>query len=142
VRISAGVPHPLGATWDGAGTNFALFSANATKVELCLFDSQGRRELERIALADHPQEKTISLLAISVSHLHNQVEMQLDLPLGLPDEHRRPGTRRGIARWTADKAVDKIRERFGWQAVGYGSAMFETSRSVPDGFRELAEKEL
>jgi len=40
----------LGATWDGRGTNFALFSANATKVELCLFDSQGRRELERIAL--------------------------------------------------------------------------------------------
>ena len=44
-----------------------------------------------------------------------QVEMQLDLPLGLTDEHRRPGTRRGIARWTADKAVDKIRERFGWE---------------------------
>ena len=46
-RLSAGAPAPLGATWDGRGTNFALFSANATKVELCLFDSQGRRELER-----------------------------------------------------------------------------------------------
>ena len=34
---------PLGATWDGRGTNFALFSANATKVELCLFDKDGRR---------------------------------------------------------------------------------------------------
>jgi DNA polymerase-4 len=99
-------------------------------------------ELVRIALADHPQEKTISLLAISVSHLSKQVEMQLDLPFGLTDEHRRPGTRRGIARWTADKAVDKIRERFGWQAVGYGSAALEISRSVPDEFRELAEKEL
>ena len=40
VRLSAGAPHPLGATWDGRGTNFALFSANAAKVELCLFDRQ------------------------------------------------------------------------------------------------------
>lgn len=40
------------------------------------------------------------------------------------------------------KAIDKSRERFGWQAVGYGSAMLEISRSVPDEFRELAEKEL
>ena len=41
-HISAGSPHPLGATWDGRGTNFALFSANATKVELCLFDEHAR----------------------------------------------------------------------------------------------------
>lgn len=37
-----GSTHPLGATWDGEGTNFALFSENATKVELCLFDESGR----------------------------------------------------------------------------------------------------
>ena len=41
-----GRPHPLGATWDGSGVNFALFSAHATKVELCLFDREGRREIE------------------------------------------------------------------------------------------------
>jgi isoamylase len=56
MRISAGVPHPLGASWDGRGTNFALFSANAEKVELCLFDSQGRRELERIALPERSED--------------------------------------------------------------------------------------
>jgi glycogen operon protein len=50
------MPHPHGATWDGRGTNFALYSANATKVELCLFDSQGRRELERIALPEHTDD--------------------------------------------------------------------------------------
>ena len=49
-RISEGRPFPLGATWDGIGVNFALFSANATKVELCLFDIDGMRELERIEL--------------------------------------------------------------------------------------------
>jgi len=56
VRISAGAPHPSGARWDGRGTNFALFSANAEKVELCLFDSHGRRETERIALPERTED--------------------------------------------------------------------------------------
>jgi DNA polymerase-4 len=99
-------------------------------------------ELVRAALADHPQEKTISLLAISVSHLEEHWQMQLDLPLALADEERRPGTRRGMARCVADRAVDKIRDRFGWEAVGYASVALGASRSVPDAFRELAEKEL
>ncbi len=43
-----GEPHPLGATWDGYGVNFALYSENAQRVELCLFDPKGRREIERI----------------------------------------------------------------------------------------------
>ena len=99
-------------------------------------------ELIRSALAHHPREKTISLLAISVSHLIDQRELQLDLPLGLADEGRRPGSKKGMARWAADRAVDKIRERFGWGVVGYGLAALGLSRSVPDEFRTLAEKEL
>jgi isoamylase len=47
-----GRAHPLGATWDGSGVNFALFSKHADRVELCLFDPKGRREVERIALVD------------------------------------------------------------------------------------------
>jgi isoamylase len=54
--MSEGLPHPLGATWDGLGVNFALFSANATKVELCLFDSQGETELERFELPEYTDE--------------------------------------------------------------------------------------
>jgi len=46
----------LGATWDGLGVNFALFSAHATKVELCLFDADGRRELQRIELPEFTDE--------------------------------------------------------------------------------------
>jgi glycogen operon protein len=56
MRISGGAAHPLGATWDGKGANFALFSSHATKVELCLFDNQGRRELERIELPEHSED--------------------------------------------------------------------------------------
>jgi DNA polymerase-4 len=93
-------------------------------------------------LADYPHEKTISLLAITVSYLEEQSDLQLELPLGLEDEKRRPGTKIGMARWMADRAVDKIRERFGWGAVGYGSVALELSRSVPDEFRELVEKDL
>jgi Transposase DDE domain group 1 len=78
-------------------------------------------ELVRTALADHPDERSISLLAISVSHLEKQSDVQLELPLGLEGEERRPGTKRGMARWIPDCAVDMIRDRFGWEAVGYGS---------------------
>ncbi|MEZ5889436.1 MAG: glycogen debranching protein GlgX [Xanthobacteraceae bacterium] len=52
MQIRPGSPFPLGATWDGHGTNFAIFSANAEKIELCLFDRTGRREIERIALPE------------------------------------------------------------------------------------------
>jgi DNA polymerase-4 len=112
----------------------APISATASLAEIA-------EELVRTALADHPRERIISLLAVSVSHLETHWDMQLELPLGLEDEKRRPGTKRGIARWTADRAVDKIRDRFGWEAVEYGSAL-GISRSVPDEFRELAEKDL
>ncbi len=40
MKVRPGSPFPLGATWDGQGTNFSLFSENATGVELCLFDEQ------------------------------------------------------------------------------------------------------
>src|SRR6516164_3266957 len=47
MRVWPGHSYPLGATWDGAGVNFALFSENATKVELCLFDVLGTRAEDR-----------------------------------------------------------------------------------------------
>jgi isoamylase len=55
-RVREGYPRPHGAIWDGKGTNFALFSAYATKVEVCLFDSSGAKELERLALPEYTDE--------------------------------------------------------------------------------------
>jgi glycogen operon protein len=54
--IEEGLPYPLGAHWDGKGTNFALFSANATKVEVCLFDEKAERELSRIELPEYTDQ--------------------------------------------------------------------------------------
>jgi isoamylase len=55
-RLIPGSPYPLGATWDGLGTNFAVFSAHAERIELCLFDTSGRREIERIPLPECTDE--------------------------------------------------------------------------------------
>ena len=56
VPLSEGQPFPLGATWDGLGVNFAIFSAHATKVELCLFDETGETEVARVALPEYTDE--------------------------------------------------------------------------------------
>ena len=61
MRVSAGTPYPLGATADRRGANFALFSAHAEKVELCLFDTTGTRERARVVMPERTQD---------VWHLH------------------------------------------------------------------------
>lgn len=47
---------PRGATWDGEGVNFALFSEHAERVELCIFDASGRRELQRIEFTERTDQ--------------------------------------------------------------------------------------
>jgi len=55
-RLMPGSPYPLGATWDGLGTNFAIFSAHAERMDLCLFNPSGRREIARMALPECTDE--------------------------------------------------------------------------------------
>jgi isoamylase len=55
-RLQAGRTAPLGATWDGLGVNFAVFSAHAERVEVCLFDPAGRREVARLPLPECTDE--------------------------------------------------------------------------------------
>jgi DNA polymerase-4 len=97
-------------------------------------------DLARTALADHPREREITLLAISVSHLVSEPVLQLELPLGLADERRRPGTPAAADRWALDRSMDRVRDRFGRTSVGYAAVSLSPDVSVPEEFRELAER--
>jgi DNA polymerase-4 len=100
------------------------------------------KDLVATALTDHPDENVLSLLAIAVSHLEDDAVLQLELPFELEHEERRPGTQKGAARWVLDRSVDEVRGKFGRESVGYGSVELGERKSIPDQFRELAEKEL
>ena len=55
-RLEPGQPYPLGATWDGLGINFAVFSAHAERIDLCLFEPSGRHEIARYPLPEYTDE--------------------------------------------------------------------------------------
>ena len=55
-RLLPGKPYPLGAHWDGLGVNFAVFSAHASRIDLCLFSENGRKELARLPLPECTDE--------------------------------------------------------------------------------------
>lgn len=97
--------------------------------------------LARAALDDHPAEREVSLLGLSVSNLDDEAALQLELPLGLSDHDRRPGSPRGAARGSVDRAVDAVRERFGRDAVGFAAVRLGAAHRVPEEFRELAERD-
>jgi DNA polymerase-4 len=113
----------------------APISATSTLLEVAV-------DLVRDVLADHPEERTISLLAICGSNLGEDPFPQPELPFRLPDDGRRPGTAKGAARLRADRAADAIRDRFGRDAVTWASAAMGGPPAVPDAFRSLAEKDL
>jgi len=79
----------------------------------------------------------ISLLGVSVSGLREGTALQLELALGQGESGA--GSDEGVRRWELDRAIDQARERFGKEAVGHGGVVFGR-QSVPDEFRELAEK--
>jgi DNA polymerase-4 len=99
-------------------------------------------ELAMTALADHPGERHITLLAVSVSNLIPEPALQLELPLGGTPDPQRAGTSAGAARGEVDRSMDTIRSRYGDLAVGYGSVLLAERTTVPDAFRELAEHRL
>jgi DNA polymerase-4 len=89
-------------------------------------------ELASAALADHPDERQVTLLAVSISHLRDDAAVHLALPFD-----GRRSTAAG--RWLVDRAVDRARDRFGRSALGYAGVVLSDRGGVPDEFRELAE---
>ncbi|MFV1991704.1 MAG: DNA polymerase IV [Acidimicrobiales bacterium] len=97
-------------------------------------------DLVQNALRDHPDEQFISLLAINVSGLLENPPQQLELPLEMPGDGSRSSAAREVARRKLDEHIDSARDKFGRDSIGFASVMLEHSGSVPDEFRELAEK--
>lgn len=93
------------------------------------------------ALADHPGERTITLLGVSLSGLMDQRGLQLAMVVDLDERPCRPGSPTGAARWSTDRAMDAVRDRFGRQAVAYGAVAFSGADLVPEAFRELAQRD-
>ena len=63
MEVWPGAPFPLGATWDGEGTNFSIFSEHAERVELCLFDAERRGDVRRADRADRRSTGTATCRA-------------------------------------------------------------------------------
>jgi DNA polymerase IV len=97
--------------------------------------------LVKAALVDHRDQVEVSLLGLSVSNLTHHQPVQLELPLAVGDD-RTPGSVTGSARWAVDRAVDQVRQRFGRDAVSFANTRLSEVLRVPDGFRELAERDL
>jgi DNA polymerase IV len=112
----------------------------ATPVCATLTLTEIAEELAWQAIEVQPAGTEISLLAVSVSHLASVEATQLEFDLPPPDP-RRAGSSIGAARHAVDESVDRVRARFGRDAVGYLPAERRRRESVPDGFRELAEHE-
>ena len=76
-----GRPYPLGATWDGLGINFAVFSANAEKIELCLFEPSGRHEIARYAMPEYTDESGMDICRTRRSACHTAIGRMADMTL-------------------------------------------------------------
>jgi len=109
----------------------------AISTTLTLTESSVR--LANAVLADHPAEREVTLLAISVSNLVAEPALQLELPIGILHELHDSGTSTASLRWATDRAMDKVRARFGRGALGYAAVVFREGGGVADEFRELAE---
>jgi DNA polymerase IV len=93
--------------------------------------------LVRAALADHPDERVVSLLGISVSGLVDEHALQLALPLDGTTDRQAESTKHVL-----DEAMDQIRERYGKSAVTFLRTAGRSNRGIDDEFRELAERDL
>jgi len=114
--VLAGKPYPLGATWDGTGVNFALFSANATGVELCLYGDDGNAESARIQVTE--QTYQVWHAYIPGIQLGQRYGYRVDGPFD-PDR----GQRFNPAKLLLDPYTKAIDRPFAWHDSMFGYEM-------------------
>ena len=149
-------------TGTGRGMRAITRSHTGLAVSATLTLTEIAERLVWAAMAQQPPQTEVSLLAISVSNLIDQAALQLELPLDATAANDRTLNDRTLndrtlndrtlddrtlndtaaARWAIDQSIDAVREKFGRAAVGYASTTLSRYTSVPEEFRELAEREL
>ena len=115
-----------------------------TAISTTLTLTEVAETLAHAAIRDNEREREITLLAVSVSNLHPEHSLQLELPVDAPAWQRnaapRPRSVVEAERWGVDRSVDAIRDKFGRTAVGYAAVALSATERVPEEFRELAER--
>ena len=134
-------------TGTGRGMRAITRSHTGRAVSATLTLTEIAERLVWAAMAQQPPQTEVSLLAISVSNLIDQAALQLELPLDATAANDRTFNDTALndtaaARWAIDQSIDAVREKFGRAAVGYASTTLSRYTSVPEEFRELAEREL
>ena len=115
-RLEAGSPQPLGANWTGRGTNFAVFSAHADRVELCLFDASGRNEVARIDLPSRTGDLWHGFLPARFGGPGTQYGYRVHGPY---DPAR--GLRFNPAKLLVDPCAQSLRGSFAWHPSLHGA---------------------
>ena len=116
-KVWPGKPYPLGATWDGLGVNFSVFSQNATKVELCLFDST-KAERETIRIPLHEQTDLVWHCYLPDVRLGQLYGYRVRGPDDLASGHRF-----NPAKVVLDPYAKQIGRTFRWSDEVFGDAM-------------------
>ncbi len=99
------------------------------------------RRLVKTGLDDHPEETQISLLAVGVSGLSFGTALQLELPLDFGSDVLQPGSERGRRHHDIDRAMDRVRDRFGKEAVAHANTALSPDKGmVEEEFRRLAQR--
>jgi DNA polymerase-4 len=116
----------------------------STAISTTLTLTEVAERLAHSAILDNEREREITLIAVSVSNLHPDHSLQLELPLDFPNWRQGAGPRpRSVveaSRWGVDRSIDAIRDKFGRTAVGYATVTLSAAERVPEEFRELAER--
>ena len=131
-RVWPGRPNPLGATWDGGGVNFALFSEHATSVELCLFDrSEDREEASRVLL----KEQTDRIWHVYLPDVRPASFMGIECMVRLI---RLPGHRFNAHKVLLDPYARAIGRGIGWSDAMFGHEVGHVAEDLQIDHRDNA----
>jgi DNA polymerase IV len=97
-------------------------------------------ELASTTLTERRRERQVTLLAVSVTNLIDEPALQPELPLDFGNGRRPPRIPAAAAQRAVDGSIDMVRARFGRHAVGYVATALGNLRTVPEAFRELAQR--